>query len=243
MGWNDSDWTSLGQLFNQAGTMFAPPGSAQADFNARMHDTFSAQQMQAALKKQKEEEEKKKKAGLFGSVGSTLGTIAGIALAPATGGASLLPAIAGGAIGSAVGGTAGSMLGGGGFNPQQTLGYGAQGALGGLTAGMFAPAPNASQALAGGAKGAYTGANTAGGFNPFGKFTPAATSPAKSGLFSNLASNPNLQGYFRSQIPGMAAQGLGSMFQQAPDGFHMRGKPDVKNLLFKYPSESFYSGY
>ena len=146
MGISSEKLLSLGQLFNQAGTMYAAPGSSMSEFNNRMNDTFNAQQQAVALRKQKEAEEKKRKSSLFGSIGSTLGTIAGVALAPVTGGASLaIPALAG-AAGGAIGGTVGNLVGGGGFNPQQTLMYGAQGAMGGLTAGMFAPAATTTPA-------------------------------------------------------------------------------------------------
>jgi len=212
MGISSEKLLSLGQLFNQAGTMYAAPGSSMSEFNNRMNDTFNAQQQSVALRKQKEAEEKKRKSGLFGSIGSTLGTIAGVALAPVTGGASLaIPALAG-AAGGAIGGTVGNLVGGGGFNPQQTLMYGAQGAMGGLGAGMFAP-------KAVGAAGTYTGAMKNGLFDPIGKFTPAATPATSGNLFSRIAANPNVQGYMRAQT--MPMQGLSSMFQPTSNGFYM----------------------
>lgn len=82
-----------------------------------------------------EEEKKRKKAqkgGLFGKLGSALGSAAGITLAHATGGASLAAA---GAIGGGLGGLAGQYLGGG----SPTLGGfaldAAQGGLSGYTYG------------------------------------------------------------------------------------------------------------
>ena len=219
MGISSEKLLSLGQLFNQAGTMYAAPGSSMSEFNNRMNDTFNAQQQAVALRKQKEAEEKKRKSGLFGSIGSTLGTIAGVALAPVTGGASLaIPALAG-AAGGAIGGTVGNLVGGGGFNPQQTLMYGAQGAMGGLSAGMFAP--KAVGAMGG---GTYTGAMKNGLFDPVGKFTPAAapaTAASSGGLFSRIATNPNVQGYMRAQTMQMPMQGLSSMFQPTNNGFYM----------------------
>lgn len=213
MGISTEKLLGLGQLFNQAGTMYAAPGSSQAAFNERMADTFSTQQQAVALRKQKEAEEKKRKSSLFGSIGSTLGTIAGVALAPVTGGASLaIPALAG-AAGGAIGGTVGNLVGGGGFNPQQTLMYGAQGAMGGLSAGMFAP-----KVVGAANGGTYTGAMKNGLFDPIGKFTPNAA-PAPSGLFQRIATNPNVQGFMRSQM--MPAQGLSSVFQPTPDGYYM----------------------
>jgi hypothetical protein len=226
MGISSEKLLSLGQLFNQAGTMYAAPGSSQAAFNDKMNDTFNAQQQAVALRKQKEAEEKKRKSGLFGSIGSTLGTIAGVALAPVTGGASLaIPALAG-AAGGAIGGTVGNLVGGGGFNPQQTLMYGAQGAMGGLGAGMFAPKVV-------GSAGTYTGAMKNGLFDPIGKFTPAAAPAASGGLFSRIATNPNVQGYMRSQT--MPMQGLSSMFQNTPNGFYMNKSNMSHDLLFRNP--------
>lgn len=214
MGISSEKLLALGQLFNQAGTMYAAPGSSQAAFNDKMGDTFNAQQQAVALRKQKEAEEKKRKSGLFGSIGSTLGTIAGVALAPVTGGASLaIPALAG-AAGGAIGGTVGNLVGGGGFNPQQTLMYGAQGAMGGLSAGMFAP-----KVVGAANGGTYTGAMKNGLFDPIGKFTPNPAPAASGGLFSRIANNPNVQGYMRSQM--MPSQGLSSMFQPTSNGLYM----------------------
>lgn len=201
MGISSEKLLSLGQLFNQAGTMYAAPGSSQAAFNDKMNDTFNAQQQAVALRKQKEAEEKKRKSGLFGSIGSTLGTIAGFAI-PGVG------PIVGPAIGAALGGSAGKALGGGGFDPQQTLMYGAQGALGGFGAKMMSPATQGG--------GTYTGAMKNGLFDPIGKFTPA---PASTGFGSKLFNNPNVQNYFRSQM--MPVQGLSSMFQPVDGGLYL----------------------
>lgn len=231
MGISSEKLLALGQLFNQAGTMYAAPGSSQAAFNERMADTFSTQQQAVALRKQKEAEEKKRKSSLFGSIGSTLGTIAGVALAPVTGGASLaIPALAG-AAGGAIGGTVGNLVGGGGFNPQQSLMYGAQGAMGGLAAGMFAPG-----AVGAGGGGTYTGAMKNGLFDPIGKFTPAAT-PSTGGLFSKIATNPNIQGFMRSQMP---TYGASSIFQPTSNGFYMNKNNMSNDLLFRNPR--YYNG-
>lgn len=243
MGISSEKLLSLGQLFNQAGTMYAAPGSSQAAFNDKMGDTFNAQQQAVALRKQKEAEEKKRKSGLFGSIGSTLGTIAGVALAPVTGGASLaIPALAG-AAGGAIGGTVGNLVGGGGFNPQQTLMYGAQGAMGGLSAGMFAPkvvgsiAPSAN--LASNMMPGPIG-NIMGGVNK--AVTAGSVMPAASGgLFSKMTNNPNLQGYFASQmgfVPNSSR--LASMFQPMQDGFYMNKSNMSNDLLFRNPR--YYNG-
>lgn len=200
MGISSEKLLSLGQLFNQAGTMYAAPGSSQAAFNDKMNDTFNAQQQAVALRKQKEAEEKKRKSGLFGSIGSTLGTIAGFAI-PGVG------PIVGPAIGAALGGSAGQALGGGGFDAKQTLMYGAGGAMTGFGAKMLSPA------LSGG--GTYTGAMKNGLFDPLGKFTPTAST----GFGSKLFNNPNVKAYFRSQM--MPSQGVSSMFQPVDGGLYM----------------------
>lgn len=290
MGISSEKLLALGQLFNQAGTMYAAPGSSQAAFNERMSDTFSTQQQAVALRKQKEAEEKKRKSSLFGSIGSTLGTIAGVALAPVTGGASLaIPALAG-AAGGAIGGTVGNLVGGGGFNPQQSLMYGAQGAMGGLAAGMFAPAaagaagagvtdaatiagnsamsavPTAGTAgtvVARGATGARLlidpaakAAANMGGITSAAKalgsaafapqsFAPAAIAgaapAAATGFGSKLFNNPNVQGYFASQmgfVPNSSL--LGSMFQPVQGGLYMNKNNMSNDLLFRNPR--YYNG-
>lgn len=84
-----------------------------------------------AVKKAKEEEEKKKKGGMFGSIGSALGTIGGVALAPFTGGTSLAATAAMGALGSTVGGTAGTLLGGGDVTARGMLTDAVMGGVGG----------------------------------------------------------------------------------------------------------------
>ena len=221
MGLSSEKLLSIGQLFNQAGTMYAAPGSSQAAFNDKMNDTFNAQQQAVALRKQKEAEEKKRKSGLFGSIGSTLGTIAGFAI-PGVG------PIVGPAIGAALGGSAGSALGGGGFNPQQTLMYGAQGAIGGLGAGMLGAAGAAPSAVTPSASFASKmmpgpiGNIMSGTNNAVGTMAAQGTSSAATGFGSKLFNNPNLQNYFRSQMQQqMPMQGLSSMFQPTPNGFYM----------------------
>lgn len=134
------DWTALANTISGIGQGMAQPGHPSGQVNANMQQLFQAQAQQEALKKAKEEEEKKEKAGFMGKVGSALGTIGGVALAPFTGGASLLIPAAMGAAGSAVGGAAGRALGGGGFDLQQTgmdlLSGGIGGYMGGKTGGF-----------------------------------------------------------------------------------------------------------
>lgn len=255
MGISNDKLAALGQLFNQAGTMYAQPGSSMDNFNNRMHDSFTTQQMQAELERQKKEEEKKKKSKLFGSVGSTLGTIAGLALAPVTGGASIPLAMAAGGLGGAIGGTAGSMIGGGGFDAGQTLGYGVQGAMGGLGAGMFAPAasgaagavaPVAKEAAVGMAPQTFGASASKGSQAMFNAVTEGVKSaaPATSKLFSGFSmKNPLLQGYLTSNVPflaydamdkmgigGGAMYGITSAFRPTQDGYYLERR--TPNYLY-----------
>jgi hypothetical protein len=92
-----------------------------------------------------EEEKKRKKAekgGLFGKIGSTLGTAAGIALAPVTGGASLALA---GAAGGALGGLAGQYAAGGSPTLMGTALDAAQGGLSGYNYGKAGELANSIQ--------------------------------------------------------------------------------------------------
>lgn len=164
------DWTVLANTISSIGQGMTPAGQAQGGVNAQMNQLFQAQAQQQALKKAKEEEEKKEKAGFMGKVGSALGTIGGVALAPLTGGASLAIPAALGAAGSAVGGAAGRALGGGGFDLQQTGMDAIMGGVGGLGAGM----------MGGFGKAGQTAYNAAGNVRPAVPATPAGM--ARSGV-------------------------------------------------------------
>lgn len=131
-----SDWSALSNTMAGATQLFAPPGSQQWNMANTLMDSARAQAMAEEAKKREEEEKKKKKAGLFGKIGSTLGTVGGVLLAPLTGGTSLLIPAAMGAGGSMLGGAAGTLLGGGKIDGADMLGYGLSGGLGGLTGGM-----------------------------------------------------------------------------------------------------------
>jgi hypothetical protein len=139
------DWNALGNLSGQLTAANSPANSQRAMFGRTIADQFAAQQEQAAMKKAEEERKKKERGKLFGKLGSTVGTIAGVALAPVTGGASLAIPAAMGAAGGALGGTAGQLVGGGGFDFTDTLGYAADGALGGAMGGMSAGFGKAGQ--------------------------------------------------------------------------------------------------
>lgn len=132
MGMNIGKILGSQQAYNwlgQFGGAMAPEGSGAARLGGAAQNITGAQIEQEARKKQQKEEEKKKKAGLFGKLGSTAGTLVGVALAPATGGLSLL----GPALGGAVGQGAGELVGGGGFSPSNML---ASGLAGGSIAGL-----------------------------------------------------------------------------------------------------------
>lgn len=130
------DWTALANTVSGIGQGLSQPNSTTQNLNVKMNQMFQAQAQQQALKQAEEERKKKEKAGTFGKIGSTLGTIGGIALAPFTGGASLAIPAALGAAGGALGGAAGRAVGGGGFDMQQTLMDAAMGGVGGLGAGV-----------------------------------------------------------------------------------------------------------
>lgn len=168
------DWTALANTISGIGQGMTPAGQAAGGVNAQMNQMFQAQAQQQALKKAKEEEEKKEKSGKLGKIGSALGTIGGVALAPFTGGASLLVPAAMGAAGSAVGGAAGRAIGGGGFDLAQTGMDAAMGGIGGLGAGMLGGFGNAGQA-------AYNAAGNVGAAVPA---TPVGM--AKAGVNSML---------------------------------------------------------
>lgn len=133
-----TDWSALGNLTTGLMPLVAKPGSGAAQYAGAQNQAFQESQIQEALKRQQAQQKKKEKSALFGSLGGTLGAIGGAALAPLTGGASLLIPAALGAAGGAIGSTAGQALGGGGINPQQSLMAGAMGGIGGYMGGSDA---------------------------------------------------------------------------------------------------------
>ena len=138
----------FGQLAEQISplTMSGRVGGSLAGMNQT--------KIQADLEKEaRAEAEKKKKRGMFGSIGQTLGTAAGVALAPVTGGASLIGAAA---LGGGLGRVAGSAIGGGGgqFNAFNAFGEGALGgAMSGALGGAFGGGTGAMPSLAAGSAG------------------------------------------------------------------------------------------
>lgn len=104
----------LSVMLGQISQLFAGPTSNQGRFAQALIANGQAGIQAEAIKKAKKEEEKKSKSGALGSIGGILGSAAGIALAPVTGGASL--ALAGG-LGGALGSAAGQAIGGGGVDP------------------------------------------------------------------------------------------------------------------------------
>jgi hypothetical protein len=131
------DWTALANTVSGIGQGLSQPNSTTQNLNLKMNQMFQAQAQQQALQRAEEERKKKEKSGFLGKVGSALGTIGGIALAPVTGGTSLAIPAALGAAGGAIGGSVGRAVGGGGFDMQQTLTDAAMGGVGGLGAGVL----------------------------------------------------------------------------------------------------------
>lgn len=183
------DWTALANTVSGIGQGLSQPNSTTQNLNVKMNQMFQAQAQQQALKQAEEERKKKEKAGTFGKIGSTLGTIGGIALAPFTGGASLAIPAALGAAGGALGGAAGRAVGGGGFDMQQTLMDAAMGGVGGLGAGV----------VGGFGKAGQTAFNAAGNIGPAVAPTPMGMAKAGAtslmnpvGAISNMTKKPGL---------------------------------------------------
>ena len=133
-----ADWSALGNMVSGLMPLVSRPGSGAANYGANANAAFQEQQVQEAIKREQQKQEKAKKGKMFGSIGATLGTLGGVALAPLTGGASLLVPAALGAAGGAIGGAAGELAGGGRVAVNDVLKYGAQGAAGGFAGGMGA---------------------------------------------------------------------------------------------------------
>lgn len=129
---NTQKWLALSNSLSNLGTLGNSEGNIRM---AQMNQAQSSNMAQASAQRQAEEEAKKKKKSA--SLGKLLSTIGGLAVAPLTGGMSLIPATltTGGA--SAVGSVAGQALGGGGVDLGSALGSGATGALvGGVSRGI-----------------------------------------------------------------------------------------------------------
>lgn len=108
----------LSQMLARVGNMMARPGS-QMDANTQaLIQSAQAGIQQEALKKAEKQQEKKRKGGLFGQVG---GTLAGLAMAPLTGGMSLPMAMAAMGGGTALGNVTGQALSTGKVDPGDAL--------------------------------------------------------------------------------------------------------------------------
>jgi hypothetical protein len=108
-----------------AGIMGSYAGGLGNQAGAAMAGTASNMAQAMAMEEYQKEQEKKEKSGKLGKLGSIVGGVAG----------SLIPGVGpvlGPAIGSALGGTAGHLAGGSKLDLGTTLGYGAQGAIGGM---------------------------------------------------------------------------------------------------------------
>lgn len=183
------DWTALANTVSGIGQGLSQPNSTTQQLNQQMNQMFQAQAQKQALENAEKERKKKEKSGFLGKVGSALGTIGGIALAPVTGGASLAIPAALGAAGGALGGAAGRAVGGGGFDMQQTLMDAAMGGVGGLGAGV----------VGGFGKAGQTAFNAAGNIGPAVAPTPMGMAKAGAtslmnpvGAISNMTKKPRL---------------------------------------------------
>lgn len=205
------DWNQLGSMFSNMSLGFAPQGTPMQRYAAQQADDYSARMYADAVRKQQKEEEEKKKAGLFGKIGSTLGTIGGVALAPLTGGASLAIPAALGAAGGAIGGAAGRMIGGGEFDPRQFMMDSAQGGLGGYLGGTIGGFGKAAQ---GATQAAATRAGNLAGFvggPQAGQWASKAVTSMAAPTMGQMAMG-GMQGV-------MAASGMGSIIQVGPNAY------------------------
>jgi hypothetical protein len=133
-----TDWSALGNLISSTTPLYTRPGSGAAQFGANANQAFQEQQVQEALRKEEAKRKAAQKSKTFGKIGSTLGTLAGAALAPLTGGASLLIPAALGAGGAALGGAAGEAIGGGSPDLRDVAQYGLEGGIAGFMGGKGA---------------------------------------------------------------------------------------------------------
>lgn len=198
------NWNQLGSMFSNMSLGLAPQGTPMQRYAAQQADDYSARMYADAVRKQQKEEEEKKKAGLFGKIGSTLGTIGGVALAPLTGGASLAIPAALGAAGGAIGGAAGRAIGGGEFDPRQFMMDAAQGGLGGYLGGQFGGFGKAGAAVNPGTMDTSARAMLG---PAIGKSVAGATGPTMGGMAMG-----GMQGV-------MAASGIGSIIQTGPNRY------------------------
>jgi hypothetical protein len=106
-------WLQLASLLADSGDLFAPADSFQGRLSANLGASARAGIQAENIKAERKRAEDDRNAGLFGKVGSTLGTLVGVAAAPFTGGTSMMIPVAMGAGGSLIGGMAGRAAGGG----------------------------------------------------------------------------------------------------------------------------------
>lgn len=130
----------LYQLASQLGGLsasLAPAGSNLGELGRNLMSSAQSGIQGEATKKEKEAREKEEKGGLFGSIGSALGTVGGAALGSLVPGVgTALGSTLGGTLGSAAGGTLGSAIGGGAMPTGFDLGnWALRGGIGGFTGG------------------------------------------------------------------------------------------------------------
>jgi len=161
-------------------------GQATAGDNASLQVAGSSLKDIGQAGLQAEAQRKEAKKGRSSGLGSMIGTIGGIALAPLTGGASLAATAAMAGAGSALGGAAESALVGEKITPQSLMMNAAMGASTPVLSSVMAP-------LAVGAKAAPAGVAKAATGAPLGSGALAATKAAGSGM-----SNPMMGGLINS---------------------------------------------
>lgn len=144
MGLTATQIYQLQTLLSNTASGLAPAGSAPAQGAEANRQAAQSGIQGEAIKKAKKEEEKKNKGGFLGEIGGALGSMAGVALAPLTGGTSLAATAAFGAAGGMVGTAAGEYAGGGEIDPVRV---GVAGLMGGIGGGVNAyTAKNAATA-------------------------------------------------------------------------------------------------
>lgn len=151
--------------------------------------------------------------GSIGSaLGGTAGTLAGAALAPETGGASLLLPAALGAAGGALGGGVGSAASGGGNPWGAAIGGGVTGLLGGLASGLLSPAADAANVGESAAVDAAPAATTAAPIaDGGGDALVNSSGVTSSGVALPSAAPANLVSPSTVQLPGGTSSGSGSI--------------------------------
>jgi hypothetical protein len=132
MALNPLQAMQLSTLLAGHAKMFTANNPGQNEFADYLLKSGQAGTMGLLAEEEEKKRKKKEKGLLGGKIGATLGTVAGIALAPVTGGASLAAA---GALGGGLGGLAGQYIAGGSPSASSFALDAAQGGLSGYQFG------------------------------------------------------------------------------------------------------------